>query len=499
MRRTVIAALAAGLGLLSGCFKDEGNYDYKEPLSIRVENVAASYVVMPGVDRLRITPKIYPEDRTYDCFWTATAIGTAWTADTDTLSYGRDLDYPVTLNLGTYKLRFCAKDRATGIFSYTEYNLQVTTDMSSGWWILKSEGDSADVDFFSDKKVKRDLVKTINGTRLAGEAVGLNFTPYYWDFDAKTKQDRRTEAVFLAAKNDLVVVDYFTGRILRNYDELFIDRPVRREVKSIFRGPSDTHVDVGGNVYTMYHSSEDVFNRFLVKVGGQYDLSAWHHGAGSLPLLFNTINSSFCSLQRTSTTLEYFRDGIPASKNTGMDLMYLGGLTTEVGAQGNEALAVMKVRGADKYYLYTLNGQPYETDSNPVVKAEELYSGLGLMTADNMALNQNNRIIYYSKNDRLYACNLDNQEETLQTVQIGEGEHVTYMEFVKFSPYGENNLWFDYMAVATVKNNRYKLSLHPVAAGTLMPAVKVFEGKGSVKRICYLHQSVNGILMSPLF
>lgn len=116
-----------------------------------------------------------------------------------------------------------------------------------------------------------------------------------------------------------------------------------------------------------------------------------------------------------------------------------------------------------------------------------------------MAVNQNNRIIYYSKSNKLYACNLDNQQETLQEVQPGDGETVTYMEFIKFAPYGANSLWFDYMAIATAKDNRYKLSLHPVSAGKIMPATKVLEGTGTVKRACYMYQSTSGILTSTLF
>ncbi len=499
MKKITIIAFVASLGLLSSCFEDEGNYDYKAPLSINVENVAASYTVIPGVDRLQISPKISPEDREYDCFWTVTAADATWGSNVDTLSHSRDLDYPVTLNLGTYKLRFCAKDRATGIFSYLEYDLKVTTDMASGWWVLKTDGDSADVDFFSEDKVKHDIVKTVNGVHLGGEAVGLHFTSNYWDFDAVSQKDRKAEAVFLAAKNDLIVVDYFTGRIIRDYDKLFIDKPAKKEVLSIFTGPSDTHVCVGGNIYTMYNSKYDIYNQFLIKAGGQYDLSPLHHAAGTLPVLFNNSNSSFCSVSRTSTTLEYFKDGTPSPRNMDKDLIYIGGQTTETWTQGNGALAVMRKKDASKYYLYTLNGQPYDTNSNPITKEEELSSSLGLLTADIMAVNQNNRIIYYSKSNKLYACNLDNQQETLQEVQPGDGETVTYMEFIKFAPYGANSLWFDYMAIATTKDNRYKLSLHPVSAGKIMPATKVLEGTGTVKRACYMYQSTSGILTSTLF
>lgn len=499
MKKTTIIAFGATLALMTGCFEDEGNYDYKEPLTIEVGNVAESYTVTPGTGRLTISPTVTPADRKYDYFWTLTPAGATWGTKVDTLARTKDLDYPVNMSLGSYKLRFCAKDKATGIFAYTEYDLQVTTDMASGWWVLKTEGDSTDVDYFNDTKQKHDIIRGANGRHLAGAAVGLDFTSSYWTFDEKSQRDKRVEAVFLAAGKDLVVVDYFTGRILSDYDALFIDKPARREVKAIFQGPSDTHVVVDEQVYSMYHSKYDIYSQFLIKAGGQYDLSPLHHAAGTLPLLYNRRNTSFCSVQRSSTALEYFKDGTPSPKNMGLDLLYIGGQTTQTWTQGDGALAVMKKQGAENYYLYTLNGQPYDTNSNPIQKVEDLDASMGLVKADLMALNQTNRIIYYVRDNKLYATNLDNKQETLQDVQLAPGEKVTYLEFIKFAPYSLDSLWFDYVAIATAKDGHYKLNLHPVAAGRLLPAAKTFEGTGTVKRIQYMYQSSYGIYTSTLF
>jgi hypothetical protein len=54
--------------------------------------------------------------------------------------------------------------------------------------------------------------------------VGLNFTSNYWTFDKTLQQDKKVEAVFLAAGKDLVVVDYLT----RAHPER-LRRPVHRQ------------------------------------------------------------------------------------------------------------------------------------------------------------------------------------------------------------------------------------------------------------------------------
>lgn len=485
--------------LLNSCFSDNGNYNYKDPLNIHIEGVKNAYTVSPTGDKLQISPKIYPEGRQYDCFWAIIPASASWGEQLDTISHKQELDYAVNLNVGSYKLRLCAKDRATGVFAYEEYDLHVTTDMNTGWWVLKSENDSTDIDFFSDEKTKTDIIHTANGHHLQGLAQNLYFTFCYWDFDESTQKDKRVNAVFIASRNDLAALDYFTGKIIRGYDALFIDKPTRREVHSMFAGPSDVHVYAGDHIYTLFNSRYDIYKQFIIKTLGDYRISPIQHSGRSLPLLFNEKNSSFCSVSRSSTSIDYFTDGVPSPKNMDMDLLFMGGLTTSAYTQGDVALAIMKKKKEDKYYLLTLNGQPNNMDSNPIKKIEELNGTLSVLQAQHRTLNQNNRIIYYAKDNRLYTCNLDNMTESEQGINWTAGEKITYMEFLKYSPYGLDSSWFDYLAIATSENGRYKLYLHPVNAGKVMPAVKTLEGKGEVKRACFMSQTPRGIYTSTLF
>ena len=162
MNNIKVIAIGVVLATLSGCFSDEGNYDYDAPLVISVEGIENSYAVSPTGDRLTISPVITPADRTYDCFWTVTSASATWGDKVDTISRQQNLDYPVNLDMGNYKLRFNAKDRQTGVFSYTEYDLSVTTDMAAGWWLLKTVDGETDIDFFSTEKDKHDVLMSAN-------------------------------------------------------------------------------------------------------------------------------------------------------------------------------------------------------------------------------------------------------------------------------------------------------------------------------------------------
>lgn len=182
-------------------------------------------------------------------------------------------------------------------------------------------------------------------------------------------------------------------------------------------------------------------------------------------------------MSRNSPNLDFFADGTPSPKNLDMDMVYMGGKSTTASSQGDVALAVMKKKNANEYQLLTLNGMPSSVSRNPVQQSSALNSSLQMLQASFLALNQNNNIIYFVKDGKLSACNLDNQTESEQDIVIPAGEEVTYMEFLKYSPYGLNDSWFDYLAIATVKGGNYKLYLHPVSAAKVLPAEKTSREK----------------------
>ena len=201
-------------------------------------------------DVLQLNPTISPDDREYDCFWGVANRNNTYSV-IDTISFERNLNYTVTLNTGNYTLRFCAKDKETGVFSYTEYNLSVETDMSTGWWVLKQGSNGTDVDLFTPEKAIRDVVYSRNGVALQGKPVDLAYTPNYFVFDPKTDTDVNHNIVVLTSESDIMFVDYFTGKVLKTYDELFMEAPANRSVQGVFKGASDVHLIADGKLYTM--------------------------------------------------------------------------------------------------------------------------------------------------------------------------------------------------------------------------------------------------------
>ncbi len=495
------------LGLICSCIDSDDNL-FGEKLEISVENIDKDIrVYVNGV--LEITPTIYPADREYDCFWGVANKNNNYSI-IDTISFERNLRYTVDLNTGTYTLRFCAKDKETGIFSYTEYNLSVETEMSTGWWVLKEGENGTDADLFTPDKAITDVVYSRNGKALQGKPVDLAYTKNYFVFDPTTDTDVNNTVVFLASENDLAVIDYFTGKQLKGYEDLFMEMPAQRSIQGIFKGASDVHLIADNQLYTMPVTSYTPhYRQFIIKHLGNYMLSPYRVASGwSNPMLFDIASSSFCIVDRGATELLYGKaEASPAHRNLNMDLLYMGGRTT--GSNGaEEGYAIFKHKGEDVYKLAHIDATKSSSDLSAsaadrhcvvMEKMETMPSDLNVLHAEHKALSQDNNVIYFAKGNQVYMCNLETFEEREQTTGITASEEITYIEYIKFmQPWNDQSHWFNYLAIGTVSGGNYKLYLHPVQGGSIQPAVKVYEGKGKVKRAIYI-ANISGSIYPSLY
>ena len=382
---------------------------------------------------------------------------------------------------------FCAKDKATGIYAYERYNLTVGTETTDAWWVLKENSNGTDLDLITPTKTMHDFISSINGKPMAGAPVSLAFTLYYSEFDSTTNTNVKISSVFVASEQDIVALDYYSGRLIRDYDNFFYEFPQNRKVTHLFNGPSDIHAVIDNHVYTIpAMKSSAPYTRFSIKVDGNYQLSSQYHAVGAKqPLLYDEISSSFCSVTRGTSLLMYTDNSGISPNNMNMELIFIGSRSPNIYAPGDVAYAIMK--NGNQYYLINIDGTLINrVNSNPIKEMVKIPSDKGVLNADFRTLNENNDIIYYTKGNDIFACKLDTFEEISQNLGIGSGETITYMEYVKFAPYGGNTDWFDYVVIATHQNGQYKLYLHPIQAGNIQPAEKVYTGEGKVKKALFI-------------
>lgn len=114
----VLACLLLGWSMTS-CYKDLGNYDYRDINELSVDSISAFYTI-DQLDTLKIDPTFagtqYADTSLFDYVWEIAG---------DTVSTRPYLRYRVTNVPGDKYCRFIVTDKATGVKEYTYFNTSV--------------------------------------------------------------------------------------------------------------------------------------------------------------------------------------------------------------------------------------------------------------------------------------------------------------------------------------------------------------------------------------
>lgn len=140
--------------LLFSCYKDEGNYDYKEINEIRIGKLEnkSQYT---NIDRLEVTPDVQytrPNGK-YGYTWVARSLSER-TEDMEPVDYllgtDKNLDYFVDLNIGDYIVTFTVTDSVASLKWSSSFNLTVASATYTGWMVLCDENGYARLDMVEE-------------------------------------------------------------------------------------------------------------------------------------------------------------------------------------------------------------------------------------------------------------------------------------------------------------------------------------------------------------
>ncbi len=175
MKKFSIIAFTAFAGFLSACYKDKGNYDYKEINEITISGLASSYSVIYNKDVLHIEPNIKMSETITDpsrlsYYW----ILVKGTTRLDTLGTSPVLDYPVDITPDTYVLTLRIVDNETGVAWKAGTNLSIGTLYRTGLMLMGTgENGFAEVDMISmvnDTQVVHGILSSSGLPACAGSA-----------------------------------------------------------------------------------------------------------------------------------------------------------------------------------------------------------------------------------------------------------------------------------------------------------------------------------------
>lgn len=170
------ASLLLAVALLTGCYEDQGNYDYKPINTLDVDIPSSKYTVVSG-STLDIKPVITFADGSTD----ESTLRFEWKLSGEVISTDRNLAFVADRIAISAPLHLRVCDTRTGITSLATTNVDLTEKHNVyGWMILSDDNGASRLTYLSQQGstvheyvVYKDVFQTENGRELGSKPVRL--------------------------------------------------------------------------------------------------------------------------------------------------------------------------------------------------------------------------------------------------------------------------------------------------------------------------------------
>ena len=273
--RTVYLFLLALLSVLCwSCYDDQGNYDYHELNRTAVSGIDPVYRC-DLLSRLSIPVVIQSEDkdRTYDYVWMYHK--SEGSKKIDTISREKDLDWVVWAGPGVYRLIFEYSDKQTGVVNYIESEMIIESKYFRGWYVMKQNGETTDVDFFSPELQNTGLIQKSRGEALAGRPRSLGYIGDYAYLDEEKEAMVKDNAcLMVVSEKELQVVRILDLKMVGDFNSLFYEKQSVVAPGKWFGGSDENGLVNDGKVFAIeVRGSPLGAGKFAYAKEGDYELA----------------------------------------------------------------------------------------------------------------------------------------------------------------------------------------------------------------------------------
>jgi hypothetical protein len=488
--------------LISSCYKDHGNYTYNVPEEIIISGIEASYDKVSLVDKIAIDPKVSSTDpdAKLSYWWGIYETNVQGSAPkVDTIGHAKALDYLVTQPAKGWVLVFGAKNEHTGFSKIVVSNINVVTQFTRGWYIMKSDGGKTDADLFltpsgiAPESRMENVFSLVNGKKLDGKAGLFGF---YTNYKSNvTGAYANTRALFILSDKDASVVNINTFKEIHGINDLFYEKPSEKRPGSISEASQANYFVNDGHLHSVYSMSANVGlfggKQLRDDNNSPYNLSMYFLAYPfENPFFFDETSASFVSATGTGAVLSTVTDApgteMPANRNN-KELLFMGLKSTNPYAgialfrdKTDPSLKILSTITPSNYALKIVNDTLAPTDK--LNQAEHF----GLIVADE-------NILYFSSGQEVWSRNLSNGAEQLQFT-VPAGEKITFIRHRKYAGTitTEQPFYYNYMLIGTTGGSNYKVRAFRKTSGNLVTNPDfTMEGKGSVGDVIYIAPPIN--------
>lgn len=501
--RTILLSIL--IGFTFSCKKDVEQYVYSDREVIAVTGLENNYSKISAVDQLIITPEVTSnKDGDLEYLWGIYRANVQLTSPKlDTISRTKDLNYPVNLPADNWVLILRVTNTQTGYEQYFSSTLNVGTQFTRGWYVLKDEEQGADLDLFlTPETIKpasavRSVFSAINGRKLQGKGMALRFNSFYKSESAIGTFDN-TRALFMLTDQDASVMGVSNLMEIKNIDELIFGGPDVKKPMMVGNDFLTFFMVNNGRLHSMIGQGPSFgqFGGAKMKNANNdpYFLSKYHL-MNIASYFFDEMSSSFFSASDRALNLTPVKDmpgsQLPANDNN-KTLVYMA-IKNKTPFSGvaifqDKTDPTVKVL-AEVFPLVAA----FRMTSQPIQPTDRIYEGsnFGL-------LYQDENLIYFSSGSEIWSRNISNRFEQLQYT-LPADETVTFIQHRKNMGVGaEAPFAYNYVTVGSVTTaGKYKVRMFAKTSGNLSPEPEfVLEGNGTPRDVIYITPAVSSGAMS---
>ena len=515
MKNTILIFITSILITLSSCFDDKGNYDYSNPEENVISNIEGEYNLMAYKDTLKIVPdfKGINENENTTYLWTIYSMASKDEDDqidyeklsniiADTISEERNLNYAIFLSNGSYRLNYEVKDGLTGLVSFFTTYLNVSTEFSKGFYLLKetSEGNS-EIDVYTvENSLLENLLANISGTTLKGSPLSFGMWPLYSYLNTETQENDVHDFLLPITKDgELAMIRIEDFKKIRDFDDMFYDdedkgRPLMafpncesygfNTTKGYFRNSQVSSVGMLSSGY---------FGNTLVPEDEptNYEFNSLGCLYGKGTLLYDKLYNRFMAIDYRSGNIHAFSDenSSYSMNNIEDEIIYIGG--GSVGSS-NYAYGIFNIKGSNQKRIYAIGDLDLKKYTNTVDAVIDIPLDAAMTNANLFACSkQAAELIYFVSDNKIYTYKSYSQTEDELTIEgLPQDEEITYIDNIFTSNSGDAN--FDYLIVGTYKDGNYSVYMYNTMGGIPVGGPqKTVKGKGKIAKIQYMNIGIN--------
>lgn len=498
----ILLPVAMVLTLLASCVSDDSTYGTPGKTFIRLSGIAESYSIASySSEKLVIKPQISSsfDDNDLEYLWTyyLASKGTESTYDpntntttypkADTLSHNRDLDMPVGLPDGNYKLIYTVTSKSTGYSQHFVTALNTASALAEGFYVLKenSEGNT-DLDLYnpSKKSLVSNVLQTYQGKAMPGAPRCMDVIYNMSYVDAQGNPAGANMLCLTTEADSMRFMSLQDGRTVVSPVNAHYD-PVKGEIPyRTVRGWYSIYYLTSNGVYSCYTGSTGIF------AFANGDPASVHVASGG--------NASFYAICYWSPTahsieaLDYNGTSMPViSAVPGYEATNLQATCLDCGfceaAGGKTYFLLQDNNDASKKLLYAIDCAMTKATISSVraISPDSHFAKASLR-----AFNSRTATIGYAVDDnKLYSYNLvqEETEKQLSLQGIPADEKITFVS----NRYFAGSSSFDYLIIGTQKSGTYHLYFYNMVGGepTGVPAFTI-SGEGKLKSLGYVNPLV---------